>query len=82
MLGHQSSALADEQCMQSIHLAILLGLSEAQRDIFRWRCRERAACRHQSYSQNSQQMPAVKDGHALLPRGTKRGLQIGVAEKH
>src|SRR5215471_10152892 len=34
----------------------------------RWRCRERAACRHQSYSQSSQQMPAVKAGR-FAPAG-------------
>ena len=59
--------------MQSIHLAILLGLSEAQRDIFRWRCRKGTACRHRSYSQSSQQMSTVEAGHAFLPRGTMRG---------
>ena len=40
----------------------------------RWRCREGAAYRHQSYSQSSQQMPAVETGHAFLPRGTMLGV--------
>src|SRR6516165_8675913 len=64
-----------EQRVQPIHLAVLLGLNQALRDILRWRCRKGATCGHQSYSQGGQEMAAIELGHAFLPRGTMRACR-------